>query len=84
MMKSHGSHKCEICLVRAKINLAWASNTTERKIRKKHLGEKIPPAKYHEDGVHVCGSCKDFLRPSFMLSSFKNQLKVKESNERKN
>lgn len=76
-MKSHGRYKCEICLVLAKIGLAWADTTTEKKKLKHVLTNNIASAKFYEDGVHLCGVHRRYRSPSRMLREFKSQLEKK-------
>lgn len=81
-MRDHGSYKCQLCLLEAKLAITWARTTSEHKRLKQRLGDKIPPAKYIKENVHLCGSCYQFSNPKFCLKIKTNQLKARNAQNR--
>lgn len=81
-MRDHGSYKCQLCLLKAKLAITWARSSSELKRLKQRLGDSIPPAKYVIEDVHLCGNCRTFSDPRFCLKIKTKQLKARNAQNR--
>lgn len=81
-MRDHGSYKCQLCLLDAKLAITWAQATSELKRLKQKLGDSIPPAKYVIEDVYLCGNCRKLNSPNFCLNIKTKQLKARNAQNR--